>query len=322
MAFTIIRPEYIDDFIDITKPEEADRFRIVMNPHTVDYVVLMNRADAVRKIMSYEEPAKFYAVKVEDEQSKVFEEHAAARIAEFPYLKYFAQIRYMFMNTLTRADVTFDRRLLILNYALTTIQGMVNQFKQDLIPGYCEQLTNLPDVSEVLKTFDKMPVNPQYSLAAGLMILRNLSDSKDLKRVMTRAYSGLGISGPESLAAADIPRFYDRRTEFARKYQDERPYIFQNIMVNLMWEIVTPFTVPSVTMWENFVYYILLYNALKVLITLTSPKDDDDFAEIVAVFDRALIESDKDGKFFSATMRAAKQQGFDGNGDLGIITIS
>jgi hypothetical protein len=322
MAFTIIRPEYLDDFIDITKPEEANRFRIIMNPHTVDYVVLLNRADAVKRIMSYEEPVKFYATNVDDTQSKVFEENAAAKIAEFPYMKYFGQIRYMFMNTLTRKGVTLDRSLLILNYAITTIQGMINQFKQDLIPGYCGQLTNLTDVSEILKTFDKMPVNPQYSLAAGLMILRNLKDSKDLKRVMTRAYSGLGISGPEALTAADIPRFYDRRAEFAKKYQDERPHIFQNLMVNYMWELVTPFTVPTSTLWENYVYYILIFNALKMLITLTSPKDDDEFAEIVAVFDRALIASEEEGNFFAATMRAAKQQGFDGNGDLGIVTIS
>jgi hypothetical protein len=322
MAFTIVRPEYLDDFIDITKPEESDRFRIVMNPHAVDYVVLLNRADAVKRIMSYEEPVKFYAVNVDDTQSKVFEDNAAAKIAEYPYMKYFGQIRYMFMNTLTRDKITLDRSMLILNYAIKTIQGMIDQFKQDLIPDFCSRLINLGDVTEVLEKFDKMPVNPQYSLGAALMILRNLPETKDLKRVMARAYSGLGISGPESLPAADIPRYYDRRAEFARIYQDERPHIFRNIMVNYMWEIVAPFTVPSETIWDNFVYYILIFNALKVLITLTSPKDDDDFAEIVAVFDRALIQSDKDERFFTGAMRAAKQQGFDGNGDLGVLTVS
>jgi hypothetical protein len=322
MAFTIIRPEYIDEFVDITKPEEAYRFRIIMNPATVDYVLLLNKADAVKRVISYEEPVKFYAVNVDDSQSKVFEDHAAARIAEHPILKYFSPIRFLFMNILQRKELTFDRRLLILNYSMTTLQGMQDQFKQDLIPGFCDKVINTTDFKEVLTTFNNMPVNLPYSLAAGLMILRNMEHSKDFKRVMTRAYGGLGISGPEALAAVEIPRYIELRKEFADIYQDKRPHVFENIMVNYMWAIVSPFTLPQYTIWENFVYYILLFNALKVLITLTSPKDDDDFSEIVAVFDRELATIEQDGKFFEQTLKTAKDQGFDGNGDIGIISVS
>jgi hypothetical protein len=324
MAFTIVRPEFLDDFVDITKPEESDRFRIIMNPTTVDYVLLLNRADAVKRVMSYKETVKYFAVEINDDRSTVFEDHAASLIAEFPVMKYFGPIRYMFTSVLQRKDISFDRRLLMMNYAFMSIQGMVNQFQHDMIPGFCNSVIHIPDVNEILKNFENIPVNLHYSLASGIMVLRNVANvkSKDFKRVMERLYSGLGISGPESLAAANIPRYIEARKEFAKVYQDERPYIFENIMVNYMWTIVSPFTVPTVSIWENFVFFVLLFNALKVLITLTAPKDDDDFAQIVASFDRAFEEANKSTNFTQFIFRAAKDQGFDGNGDLGIITVS
>jgi hypothetical protein len=322
MAFTIVRPEYLDDFVDITKPEESDRFRIVMNPHTVDYVVLLNRADAVKRIMSIEEDIKFKAVEVDDSQSGVFEENAASINAEFPIMKYFAPIRYLFMNTLQKKSITLDRRLLILNFAVGTIQGMQNQFKQDLIPGFCNSVINTDDVNAILKNFDKMPVNIQYALVNGIMFLKALPDTKDFKRVMSRAYSAIGISGPDSLPATNFERYVEKRREFARIYQDERPHIFENIMINYMWALVTPFTIPTHTMWENFVFYIMLFNALKILITLTAPKDDDDFAEIVSAFDRAFEEGNRENKIVELMIRASKNVGFDGNGDLGCLTVS
>jgi hypothetical protein len=324
MAFTIVRPEFLDDFVDITKPEESDRFRIIMNPTTVDYVLLLNRADAVKRVMSYKEPIKYYAVEVNDDQSTVFEDHAASLIAEFPVMKYFGPIRFMFTSVLTRKDISLDRRLLILNYTMTTIQGMTSQFQHDLIPGFCDSVIHAPDINEILKNFEKLPINFHYSLASGLMVLRNVATvkSKDFKSVMNRLYSGLGISGPESLAAANIPRYIEARKAFAKTYQDERPHIFENIMVNYMWSLVAPFTVPTVSIWENYVLFILLFNALKVLITLTAPKDDDDFAEIVASFDRAFAEANRNENIMKFIFRAAKDQGFDGNGDLGVITVS
>jgi hypothetical protein len=322
MSFTIVRPEYLDDFVDITKPEEGDRFRIIMNPHTVDYVILLNRADAVKRIMSITEPIKFLAVEVKDEQSKVFEDNAAAMIAEFPVMKYFGPIRYVFMNTLQRKDLTLDRRMLVLNYATSNIQEMANQFKQDLIPGFCDKIASSKDISEILKFFDKMPVNIPYSLASGIMILKTLTDSKDFKKVMTRAYGGIGISGPDSLSAADIERYVERRKDFARIYQDERPHIFENIMINYLWDFVTPFTIPEYSLWENFVFYIMVFNALKVLITLTAPKDDDDFAQIVSTFDNAMRKANQTNGFFEGTVKAAKNFGFDSNGDLAVLTVS
>jgi hypothetical protein len=322
MSFTIVRPEYLDDFVDITKPEEGDRFRIVMNPHTVDYVIRLNRADAVKRIMEIKEPIQYLAVEVKDEQSKVFEDNAAIMTAEFPVMKYFGPIRYLFMNTLQRKSLTLDRRLLVLNYAVSNIQERANQFKQDLIPDFCNKIASASDISEILKFFDKLPVNLPYSLANGIMILKTLNVTKDFKKLLTRAYGGLGISGPESLSAADTDRYIEKRKEFARIYQDERPHIFENIMVNYMWDFQTPFTLPEHSMWDNFVFYILVYNALKVLVTLTSPKDDDDFAEIVATFDRALIEVNKTNGFIEGTLKAAKNFGFDSNGDLAVLTVS
>jgi hypothetical protein len=293
-----------------------------MNPHTVDYVILLNRADAVKRIMEIEDPIKYLAVEVKDEQSKVFEDNAAVMTAEFPVMKFFAPIRYLFMNTLQRKDLTLDRRLLVLNYAMSNIQEMANQFKQDLIPDFCNKIISATDISEILKFFDKMPVNLPYSLANGIMILKTLNVTKDFKKLLTRAYGGLGISGPESLPAADTERYIEKRKEFARIYQDERPHIFENIMVNYMWNFQTPFTIPEYSMWENFVFYILIYNALKVLVTLAAPKDDDDFAEIVSTFDRALVEVNQTNGFFEGTLKAAKNFGFDSNGDLGVLTVS
>jgi hypothetical protein len=120
----------------------------------------------------------------------------------------------------------------------------------------------------------------------------------------------------------DIKHYAELRIEYGKKYGEERPNIMENIIVNYLWAFAVPYTDPELTFWDNFMFYIEIYNAVKVLLTTTQPTDDEDLAHILSVFDMALTEASKDNKLFKKIVAALKNQGTNNNGDLAVITVS
>jgi hypothetical protein len=145
---------------------------------------------------------------------------------------------------------------------------------------------------------------------------------KKFHKIYDRIFKGLDISGPETFTMLDLKHYTELRIEYGKKYIEERPRIMENVMVNYLWALATPYTDPELSLWDNFMFYIEVFNAIKVLISTTKPEDDEDLANILSAFDIALAEASKDNKLFKKIVMALKNQGTNNNGDLAVITVS
>ncbi|MDR0947706.1 MAG: hypothetical protein LBM87_08210 [Ruminococcus sp.] len=324
MSIPVITPFFFKEFVDVkSRVGGRGNTSIVISPYSIDYVVLLNDPAVVKRLMGITDPIAFNRVIIDDpEREPEFRKNAEELVARFPVMEHFWSIRTLIMGVLQNAEWSLDRRLLILNYTLKTIQGMVDQYQQDLIPGFCEKTISMPDFMGILKFFEGITVNPAYSLTDGINFLKRLEKTSEWKHMMGRVYSGLGISGPETMNLMDFPKYIDKRAKFAENYLEQRGNIFTNILVNYVWTMAMPFAVPEMGIWENFVFFNALFNALKILITTTQPKDDDDFAEIIACFDRTFYLSNKDNRYATRYMQSAKMSSLSGNGDMAMLTIS
>jgi hypothetical protein len=333
MAFPIVAPSFLREYVDLETPENnAGKVRYVISPHSVDYVLMLANPDVARRLINETESILYTRTEMSEADTERFTANSKALLAQFPSMTYYWPIRQMMMYVLQQKDLELDRRLLILNYCINTVSNMQAQFQANLIPGLCQNITHTTDFTEILQYFNKLPVNPAVTLAEGVSFLKAVMHyaketdpngaAKRYRKVYERIYKGLNISGPETFTNVDVKRFIDLRIEYGKKFIEERPNIMENVMVNYLWAFAVPYTEPDISLWDNFTFYIQLYNALKVLLATAAPADDDDLVNILSVFDEALSEASKNNAIFKNVVSALKNQGTNNNGDLAVITVS
>jgi hypothetical protein len=324
MSIPVITPFFFREFVDVKSPDGGRGITtIVISPQSIDYVVKLNTPAVVKRLIEITDTIVYNRALIEDpEREKEFEQNSKMLTERYPIMEHYWNIRTLMMSVLQNTGLTLDRRFLVLNYAVKSIQGMCDQFQQDNILSFSRSITDTADLTPVLKYFDGIPVNPAYSLVDGVNFLKAFEKTTEWKRVMERLYKNLGISGPETLNLVDLKKYVEKRKNFAEIYLETRKNIMENIMINYLWTFVIPFAVPEMSMWDNFVFYTGLFNAIKVLVTVCEPRDDDDLAELISCFDRTLTATNKDNKFAGRFMHAAKMSGHNGNGDMAILTIS
>jgi hypothetical protein len=333
MAFPIVSPSFLREYIDMEHPENnAGKVRYVISPHSVDYVLMLSNTDFTKRIITETDKLLYNMTYMSEADEANFTENAKALVARFPSMNNYWPIRQMMMYVLQYPNIELDRKLLILNYCCNTISNMQAQFQADLIPGFCQNITHTNDFAEIFAYFKDLPVNPAISVAEGVSFLKLLmayakqndpeGAARKFHKIYDRVYKGLDISGPETFTMLDIKHYAELRIEYGRKFTEERPHIMENIITNYLWAFAIPFTDPEISFWDNFTFYIELYNAIKVLLATTQPTDDDDLVNILAAFDTALSEASKDNLLFKKVVTALKNQGTTNNGDLAVITIS
>ncbi|MDR0943264.1 MAG: hypothetical protein LBM41_01915 [Ruminococcus sp.] len=333
MAFPIVAPSFLREYVDMETPENnAGKVRYVISPHSVDYVLMLTNVDVAKRLIAETDTILYTMTYMSEADEKNFAENAKALLARYPSMAAYWPIRQMMMYVLQFPDIELDRKLLILNYCLHSVTNMQAQYHADLIPGFCQNMTHTTDFTEIFAYFKDLPVNPAVSAAEGVSLLKAVMScaketdpngaAKKFKKVYERVFKGLEVSGPETFNMLDMKTFIKLRMEYDRVYALERPNIMENIMVNYLWAFAIPFTDPELSFWDNFTFYIELYNAIKVLIATTKPCDDDDLANILSAFDVALSEASKNNRIFKTVVTALKNQGTNNNGDLAVITVS
>jgi hypothetical protein len=83
-----------------------------------------------------------------------------------------------------------------------------------------------------------------------------------------------------------------------------------------------PFTLADESIWNNFVFFISVFNALKVLVACTEPVDDDDLVNIFCTFDIAFTEANAENALFKKVISSLKATNNNNNGDIAVVTIS
>ncbi len=325
MGFPIITPAFFKDFSEQMKPVTADEFCDVnITVSAVEYALRLRYEEAVKKLIEEEDVLSYNMVNLSDEESGQFISRSEEIMQTYPKTRYYWQIRSLFMGILQNRATNFEKRLLLLNYAVKTVQGMFDGAQPERIPEFVDQFTSEGiDYEKVLEYFSSVRPNPGYSLADGVSLLKSLpKQNAAYKDVLNGVYKSLGVSGPETLKMADMKKYLELRKNYSLWVSGEKARYIENVMINYVWTYSIPFTDPRFNVWEHFVFFCSLYNAIKVMLTCYYIPDgsDERFVKAISAFDTALRASDKE--LMAKVVGAVKNAGQSNNGDLAILTLS
>lgn len=324
MGFPIITPAFLKELTEKMKPVTADEFCDVnVTASAVEYVPRLCYIEAVKKLMEEKGILEYNMINLPDEESKQFIAQSRQIIAAYPQAKYYWQIRSLFMNVLQNREVNFEKRMLLLNYGVKTVQGMLDNGRPELIPRFIDDYTSEnTDCEKIIEYFKDIRPNPGYSLADGISLLKSLSKpNAAFKEVINTIYKNLGVSGPETLKMTDMKKYIGMRKDFSQAAAGEKAHYIENVMINYVWSYSIPFSNPEFNFWEHFVFLCSLYNAIKVMLTCFAPDfSDEGFAKAISAFDMALRSSDEN--LMTKVIIAVKNAGQSNNGDLAILTLS
>lgn len=325
MGFPIITPAFFKDFSEQMKPVTADEFCDVnITVSAVEYALRLSYEEAVKKLIEEEDVLSYNMVNLSDEESGQFISNSEKIMQTYPQTRYYWQIRSLFMGILQNRATNFEKRLLLLNYAVKTVQGMFDSVQSERIPEFVDKFTSEGiDYEKVLEYFSSVRPNPGYSLADGVSLLKSLpKQNAAYKDVLNGVYKSLGVSGPETLKMTDMKKYLELRKNYSLWAAGDKARYIENIMINYVWTYSIPFTDPRFNVWEHFVFFGSLYNAIKVMLTCYYIPDGSDecFVKAISAFDAALRASDKE--LMAKVVSAVKNAGQSNNGDLAILTLS
>lgn len=324
MAFPVFTPSYFKELVDVTGPEEKykDFSDIIVSPAAVEYVLYLSNPDVVRRMMK-ESTISYNMVQLTGEKEAPFIESSKAAIAANPIAEYYWQMRSLFMGILQNKEIPLESRLLLLNYGVKTVQGMIDQGQPNLIPGFIERFVMDRDYEKTLKFFEGIAFNPVFSLADGISLLKAVKKTTpEFKEVMSEVYKNLGVSGPETLNLVDGDNYIKMREKYRDDFLKNHSDWMENILINYVWTYSLPYACSDrLDFWDNYVFFCALYNAYKVLMTCyMDGKGEEDFVKAVSSFDDALRKTGDD--IIWKMVLAIKNAGEANNGDMAILVLS
>lgn len=324
MSFPVVSPAVVKELSERLKPQTPGDFcDIVISSAAVEYAPKLNNSEVVRILMEEKDPLAYNMSNLPDDQSEELTAQSQRIIKMYPITQYYWQMRMLFMCILQNRNINFEKRFLLLNYAVKTVQGMIDNNQPVHIPRFIEDFTSTNmDYERVLEYFKEVRPNPAYSLADGISLLKSLNKpNAAYKDVLNSIYKSLGVSGPETLKMTDMKKYLTMRKAYSEFAAGEKSHYIENVMISYVWTFSLPMLSPQFNFWEHFVFFCSLYNAIKVMITCyASDGDDEAFIKAICSFDEALRSSG--GKLIRNVIYAARNSGQNNNGDMAILTLS
>ena len=323
MGFPIVTPAILNDLKEQLFPINPESFcDVAVTVSAVEYIPKLSNIDVAKAYISEKNILAFNMINLPDDQSEEFIRKSNEILKTYPSAHYYWQMRTLFMSVIQDRRINLEKRFLLLNYAVKTVQGMLDNGQEDRIPKFIDEFTSLENYDPVLEFFKQIRPNPAYSLADGISLIKFLKKpNAAYKEVLSTVYKNLGISGPESLKLIDMQKYIGMRKAYSEAMNSEKSIAMENILVNYIWANSLPFCNPSLSYWDHFVFFCSLYNAIKVLYTCYMPgKEDEEFAKAISAFD-AAIRASSDNLMHKVVM-AVKNSGQSNNGDMAMLTLS
>ena len=324
MSFPVISPAVLKELTERLKPQDPGDFcDIIVSSAAVEYAPKLSVSEVVKILMEEKDVLAYTMTNLPDDQSEEFTAQSQRILQMYPATQYYWQIRMLFMCVLQNREINFEKRFLLLNYAIKTIQGMIDGNQPHLVPKFIEDFTSPQmDYERVLEYFKEVRPNPAYSLADGISLLKSLNKpNAAYKDVLNSIYKNLGVSGPETLKMMDMKKYIAMRKAYSEFAAGEKSHYIENVMISYVWTFALPLSNPEFNFWEHFVFFCSLYNAVKVMITCyASDGDDEAFIKAICSFDEAVRASG--GKLMRNIIYAANNSGQNNNGDMAILTLS
>lgn len=336
MNFNGIYPIFFDDLTDTKNPENQDiNYTISTTPAAVEYSFPLNQPKVVRKLMEIKEPITYIQKAIGEEQSQLYIQQGAELRERFPIIVHYWEFRSVYMNAIQDRRYSLEKRMLFINYMCKTAQSMINDGNESQVPGLVNFFFNKGDRNEIINIFGDVTPQFEYSVVDALALLRSMPSTKEFDEVRNTVFERLGYKLDFSNYSGQFKNCKDKYVEMKKYFYNDylaqgkansKEYMLENVMVNYIWTLCMPFADCTSDLWDNFIFFNTIFNALKVLLTVYIDKDngDEGFVKAVAAFDSSLrsINGAFDGRYVKTTVGIIKKRGFMTPNHMAALSLS
>ncbi len=333
MDYSIISPVIFDKLTDKNNPKsEGLQYTVTITPVGVEQSFPLFQEEVVRAFIAEKNTMLFTAKKIDPKAGEQYVKQSDELVGKFPVLKYYGMGRSILMAAIQDRQYSVSERFLIMNYSIKTLQTLIDTGKEDEAPQFTGYFMSHPDRSEILALFKDLQQNVPFSVIDALSMINSLPGTErfgDVKKTVLKRLgykedgSDIGERSFKECADDYLALKKKFREDFLREGKDDsREYYLENVMVGFIWSMNMPFSDFSLSIWDNFAFFNVLFNTLKVLLTLyiSDENPDEDFVKAVAAFDESLRAVNNG--LVKLTVEGLNKRGFNTNGDMAVLAIS
>lgn len=206
-------------------------------------------------------------------------------------IKYFKEIRDFSINIIQNRNLNFDSRLYVLGDFLNKLEDIESNKIKEFINKY--------DIENISKSYKKEPMNYVLQVSflkniIDLLDVVNSVDSDKFKKYTNEILNGFKIKENENIIE-NKDEYINAFERYTEKYMECNSYIFENYIVNFMYNNLFPFS-ESDFMFEGYILLLLRYSLMRFYLVgkyIYNGKDSvEDIIEFIQVFVKA-VEHDK-----------------------------
>ncbi|MCI7766709.1 MAG: hypothetical protein MSJ26_01850 [Oscillospiraceae bacterium] len=327
MPYPIITPSYFQELAEDNTQEEKILYNVLTSPSAIEYTFPIYQKPLIRKLMSIKDVLSFKMTNLKPEHEEEFAKQGAELVEKYPHLKHYWNFKVLTMQILQNRNFIFEKRMLMLNYAYKTLQGMLDKTEgeeQDkYIAAFLRDMTVPKHHDAIMKYFETITPNFAYSLCDALSLLRALPPSEEYNKLLDKVFAAVNCDRAMKEFRFDEKIYMPMKKAYYEDFLKDREHYIEQVMVNYVWTYCMPYADCTSNLWDNFIFFNTLFNTLKVLITVaTYIADDKDeaFVEAVSEFDSALRRTK--GSIVKLVAAANAKEGLATNGDMAILSMS
>lgn len=329
MSYPLIAPDFYKEYSDSWNREEKGDLpcEIIFTPAAAEYVFTLNNVDTVKLLMEHTDKINFqmYKLNPDKERDEAYEKSIKEKLAKFPQLQYYWPLKTMMMNILQRREAAFEVRMLVLNYALKAVQEIIDRNQAEAIPAFVSQFIAREEYNDVVKNFLQLNRNPGYSMQDGLAFLDIFNSNEQFGEIMDTIYANLGINKDEENVdekkfSEQVTNYLNLKQDFYNDFLKGNGHYIENFMVTFLWSLSMPFADPSMSVWDNYIFFCALFNAVRLLLACyTKGKTKEDLAYAMAMFAYQFHNTPK--AIIKNVVQVIKDSGEGNNGDMALLVM-
>ncbi|MGN1090498.1 MAG: hypothetical protein ACI4Q6_08860, partial [Huintestinicola sp.] len=126
MNYSVITPEFYSELVNKDDPAKSKaEYLIITSPAAIEYVFPLNNPEVVRTLISIENPVNFKMAELAPELRGEYEQKALEMVKGTPVLYHYWAVKAVTMNALQNRKYSLDQRMLLMNFAYKSVQGML-----------------------------------------------------------------------------------------------------------------------------------------------------------------------------------------------------
>ena len=247
--------------------------------------IILNKEEGIEFAQNDESINKYIISGTIDTKQKEYEDHP---------LRYFKEIRKFCLDLMKKREYTLNERMYVLGDFLYALEEECEYDCSNVL----EFIDNY-NIKEVASEYEKNSLNYILQISFFKNVVDSLNileeiDSEKFKEATRELLQGLDIKDKEDLAE-NPHKYIDAFELYNEKYIDKYNYIFENYIVNFIYNNLFPFS-ESDSMFEGYIMLLVRYSFMKFYLAgkymNNKHESKDDIVKFVQVFSKA-IEHDK-----------------------------